>query len=98
VPCPGLRFIDVNITSVNASQGKPSLPQLTLCANLLGGGDTGIPCNGFAPNNMPNVLYRNWPELQTHQTLTVTVPAAQRNNCLHPGDDAVASGCNPPDY
>lgn len=98
VSCSGLRFIGVDITTVNASLGKASLPPLYLCANLADQNSTGIPCNGFAPNNLPNVLYRNWPELKDEPTLTVTVPAAQRNNCLHPGDDPGASGCNPPNY
>ena len=98
VPCPGLKFIDVNITTVNASLGQPSLPLLDLCANLAGQnatGDqaTGISCNGFAPNNSPNVIYRNWPELGNETILTVTIPAAQQDNCLHPGPDPASSGC-----
>ncbi|KIW77231.1 hypothetical protein Z517_09677 [Fonsecaea pedrosoi CBS 271.37] len=104
VPCPGLKFIDVNITTVNASLGRPSLPQVNLCANMVnqnvttGENATGIPCHGFAPNDMPNVLYRNWPELLQRVILSVTVPEAQRDNCLHPGPDPAAAGCAPPPY
>jgi hypothetical protein len=99
-----MRFIDVNITTVNASLGKPSLPQVNLCANMIdqnattGYQATGIPCHGFAPNDMPNVLYRNWPELLKEVILSVIVPEAQRNNCLHPGPNAAAAGCDPPPY
>ncbi|KAK7961311.1 hypothetical protein LTR80_006266 [Exophiala xenobiotica] len=104
VPCPGMKFIDVNITTVNASLGKPSLPQVNLCANMIdqnattGDLATGIPCHGFAPNDVPNVLYRNWPELLKEVVLSVIVPEAQRNNCLHPGPDVAAAGCDPPPY
>lgn len=88
VPCPGLKFIDVNLETVNASLNEPSLPPVQLCANIVdqnatsGVNATGIPCHGFAPNNMPNVLYRNWPELTSEVELSVTVPVTQRDNCL----------------
>ncbi|KAF2233654.1 glycoside hydrolase family 28 protein [Viridothelium virens] len=64
-PCPGLKFIDVNITSVNASMGLPTPPELYLCANIVGqnatgANSTGIPCNGFAPNNFPQQLTMNY--------------------------------------
>ena len=65
VPCPGLKFIDVNITSVNASMGLPTPPEKYLCANIVGqnatgANSTGIPCGGFAPNNFPQQLTMNY--------------------------------------
>lgn len=57
-----------------------------------------ITCYGFAPNDMPNVLYRNWPELLMDVILSLIVPAAQRSNCLQPGPDPAAAGCDPPPH
>ncbi|KAI9750542.1 MAG: hypothetical protein M4579_006432 [Chaenotheca gracillima] len=65
VPCPGLRFIDVNITSYNTSIGRPSLPLVYQCANLAdqnatGVDATGIPCNQWAPNNLTQTPMMNY--------------------------------------
>lgn len=65
VPCPGLKFIDVNITTPNSSRGLPSPGELYLCGNIVGQNETGanatgIPCNGFAPNNFPQQLTQNY--------------------------------------
>lgn len=89
MPCPNLKFIDVHLETVNKSRGKDSLEPLYLCANIVdqnatGGNATGIPCNGFAPYNMPNVLYTDHPELKQTPTLNIVVPEAQRDNCLFP--------------
>ena len=65
-PCPDLHFIDVNITSVNATLGLPNFNvttkgELFLCANIVNQNTTsGIPCNGFAPNDFPQQLTMNY--------------------------------------
>ena len=64
-PCDGLKFIDVNITSLNSSMGLPSPPELFLCANIIGQNATGvnatgIPCNAYAPNDFPQQLSMNY--------------------------------------
>lgn len=65
VPCPGLKFDNVNITSLNASMGLPSPEMLYLCANIVDQNSTGInatniPCNGFDPNDFPQQLTSNY--------------------------------------
>ena len=65
-PCDGLSFIDVDLTSVNASENMPNhgagtTEELYLCANIVNQNTTsGIPCNGWAPNNFPHRLTRNY--------------------------------------
>lgn len=58
VPCPGLKFLDINIQTLNSSLGLPSKSTLYQCANLVnqnatGVNRTGIPCNAYAPGNFP---------------------------------------------
>ncbi|KAL1961508.1 hypothetical protein VTN77DRAFT_1649 [Rasamsonia byssochlamydoides] len=65
VPCPGLKFIDVNIETMNTSLGLPSKPLVYQCANIVnqnatGENATGIPCNQWAPNNFPETPTQNY--------------------------------------
>lgn len=64
-PCPNMKFINVDITSVNASKGLPSLPIIYQCANIVdqnatGEAATGIPCNAWAPADTPQDLKGNF--------------------------------------
>ncbi|KAF6234758.1 hypothetical protein HO173_006978 [Letharia columbiana] len=66
VPCPGLEFVDVNITSVNATRGLRdsnvgTVGERYLCANIVNENTTsGIPCDGWAPSDFPQRLTMNY--------------------------------------
>ncbi|KAL1987783.1 hypothetical protein VTN96DRAFT_2623 [Rasamsonia emersonii] len=58
VPCPGLKFVDINIETMNTSLGLPSKPLVYQCANLVNPID--IPCNQYAPNDFPETPTQNY--------------------------------------
>ncbi|QKX53026.1 uncharacterized protein TRUGW13939_00097 [Talaromyces rugulosus] len=64
VPCPGIKFDNVSIQSVNETLGLP-LWNTTLqdevyqCTNLVGQNSSGIPCNHVAPNNYSQTVREN---------------------------------------
>ncbi|KAJ9303438.1 CAZyme family GH28 [Paecilomyces variotii] len=65
VPCPGLKFININIETLNASLGLPSKQPVYQCANIVnqnatGVNSTGIPCNAWAPGDFPETPTHNY--------------------------------------
>ncbi|RDW85939.1 hypothetical protein BP5796_04264 [Coleophoma crateriformis] len=63
-PCPGIMFSDVNINSVNATEGL-ALYNTTLqtevyqCDNIIGQNTSGIPCNHVAPAFFSQAVTKN---------------------------------------
>ena len=63
-PCPGIRFKDVNIASVNntlglAMSGTELQSEVWQCANIVGGDEVGLPCNHKAPDDFSQFIYEN---------------------------------------
>ncbi|OQE19412.1 hypothetical protein PENSTE_c015G06691 [Penicillium steckii] len=63
-PCPNISFENVNLRSVNQTKGLPAYGttlqhEVFQCANIIGEGNSGIPCNHVAPNNFSQGVYSN---------------------------------------
>lgn len=58
VPCPGLKFVDINVETMNTSLGLPSKPLVYQCANLVN--RTDIPCNQYAPGDFQETPTQNY--------------------------------------
>ena len=63
-PCPGIRFENVDIVSVNKTLGLPMWnttlqEEIFQCGNIIDQGGSGIPCNRVAPNNFPQGVSKN---------------------------------------
>ena len=63
-PCPGVRFEDIEIQSVNSTLGLPMYgtdlqSEVYQCTNIIDQEDSGIPCNRAAPDNFGQVVTSN---------------------------------------
>ncbi|QKX64775.1 uncharacterized protein TRUGW13939_11951 [Talaromyces rugulosus] len=63
-PCPGIKFDNVSIQSVNQTLGLPAYgtdqqDEVFQCANLIDQDSTGIPCNLVAPDNYGQIVSSN---------------------------------------
>ncbi|PWN87866.1 putative exopolygalacturonase precursor [Acaromyces ingoldii] len=76
-PCPGVRFEDVELVSVNQSIGLPNYgverqDEIIQCANLVDA--AGIPCNKYAPADFGQFVGGNVPfDYDDHQENTATL-------------------------
>ncbi|KAJ5238801.1 hypothetical protein N7468_003420 [Penicillium chermesinum] len=63
-PCPGIRFEDVELQSVNSTLGLPMSGtniqhEVYQCQNIIDQEDSGVPCNRVAPDNYSQVVSSN---------------------------------------
>jgi len=62
--CPGIKFDNVELDSVNSTLGLPLSgtnlqDEVFQCTNIIDVGNSGIPCNRAAPNNYGQAVYSN---------------------------------------
>ncbi|KAJ5105009.1 hypothetical protein NUU61_002356 [Penicillium alfredii] len=63
-PCPGIKFEDVHLRSVNSTKGLPMWDtnlqdEVYQCTNIVDQKHSGIPCNRAAPNNFSQSVTAN---------------------------------------
>ncbi|KAJ5263572.1 hypothetical protein N7478_011177 [Penicillium angulare] len=63
-PCPGLKFEDIELQSVNSTLGLPMYGtdlqnEVYQCTNIIDQDDSGIPCNRAAPDNYGQTVTTN---------------------------------------
>ncbi|KAJ5100358.1 hypothetical protein N7456_006410 [Penicillium angulare] len=63
-PCPGLKFEDIELQSLNSTLGLPMYgtdiqDEVYQCTNIIGEDDSGIPCNRAAPDNYGQTVSTN---------------------------------------
>lgn len=63
-PCPGIKFEDVDLKSINSTLGLPNYEtpvqyEVFQCANIISQEYSGIPCNHLAPSNFSQGVSSN---------------------------------------
>lgn len=63
-PCPGIKFEEVELRSVNSSLGLPMYNttlqhEVYQCKNIIHQGGSGIPCNLVAPSDYSQIVTSN---------------------------------------